>query len=464
MLTTTTQVAREASPRGEWSSRLGFVLAAAGSAIGLGNVWKFPYITGVNGGGLFVLVYLGCVAFVGIPILAAEVLIGRAGQSSSVGSFRRLAGRRSPWLALGVLGVLTPTIILSYYSVVAGWCLDYVWTAVSGGLGGDVAAIPGIFDRLYANGDRNLFWHLLFMALTAGIVVGGIRGGVERASRFLMPALFVMLAALLVNSMFLPGFGEGLRFVLSPQPDKLTGAGVLEALGHAFFTLSVGMGAMLTYGSYLSSRESLPAAAVSVGVLDTLVGLGACLVIFPITFSFGLEPSAGPGLVFKSLPLAFAQMPLGSFWAFAFFVLLFFAALTSAISLLEVSTSFAIDEWRISRKVAALSAAAIVVVIGIPSALSGGQGFFGAGLAGATGRNWFDWFDHAASNWLLPIGGLGIATFVAWRLGDDLRHPAFAAGTRFGKTARIYRGWLFLIRYVAPAGIVAVFLHGVGVI
>ncbi|AKU92885.1 sodium-dependent transporter [Vulgatibacter incomptus] len=458
----------EGSPgaaRGQWSSKLGFVLAAAGSAVGLGNIWKFPYITGTNGGGLFVLVYLLCVGLVGIPILAAEVLVGRAGQRSAVGTFRGLSRPRSPWVALGGLSVLIPTLILSYYSVVAGWCLDYVVAAATGGIGGaGVEGLPGLFDGLYASAERNLLWHAVFMAITAAIVIGGVQGGVERASRFLMPALFVMLLALLVQSAMLPGFVEGARFVFAPDPSKLTAAGVLEALGHAFFTLSVGMGAMLTYGSYLSDGESIPGAAISIGVLDTLVALGACLVIFPLTFSFGMEPAAGPGLVFKILPVAFAQMPFGGLWATVFFVLLFFAALTSAISLLEVPTSYAIDEWGLSRRTATLGACALILALGIPSALSGGEGFFGAGLAAATGRNWFDWFDHAATNWMLPVSGLGLSTFVAWRLSEELRQPAFAAGTRFGKQARIYRVWLLLLRYLAPVGIVAVFLQGIGVI
>lgn len=449
--------------RGEWSSRLGFVLAAAGSAVGLGNIWKFPYITGANGGGLFVLVYIGCVAFVGIPILAAEVLLGRASRASPVGAFRKFSGLKSPWIGVGILSVLTPCVILSYYSVVAGWCADYVFLAASGGLGTELEAIPSLFGALYSNPTRNLGWHVLFMGVTAGIVVGGVRGGVERASRLLMPTLLVMLVVLLVQALFLPGFSQALDFIFTPRPDNFTAAGALEALGHAFFTLSVGMGAMLTYGSYLSKRESLPASAVSVGVLDTLVALGACLVIFPITFSYGLEPAAGAGLVFQTLPLAFAQMPLGSVWAAGFFLLLFFAALTSGISLLEVSASFAIDQWGIPRRAAAIGAGTFVFLLGIPSALSGGEGIFGAALESATGRNWFDWFDHAASNWFLPIGGLGIATFVAWRLADDLRQASFVEGTKLRSIAGFYRSWLVLLRYVAPIAIVAVFLHGIGV-
>ncbi len=451
--------------RAQWGSRLGFILAAAGSAVGLGNIWKFPYITGMNGGGLFVLVYLLCIGLVGVPILAAEVLIGRTTQRSTVGAFRRLSRPGSPWVLIGSLGVLIPAAILSYYSVVAGWCLDYVFLSLNGKISASpVEQIPGLFGELHASPGRNLLWHLLFVVVTTLVVARGIRGGVERAARILMPALFVMLLLLLLHSMTLPGFGEGLRFVFAPDLSKISGAGVLEALGHAFFTLSVGMGAMLTYGSYLSEKDSLLTASISIGVLDTAVALIACLIIFPITFSFGMEPASGPGLVFMNIPVALAQLPFGDLWSTLFFLLLFIAAWTSGISLLEVLTSHAIDEWKLDRPRAAVGAGLGILLLGIPSALSGTEGVFGAKLAAATGRNWFDWFDHGASNWLLPASGLGIATFVAWRLDDELRQPAFAAGTPYAGRAAAYRGWLFLLRYLAPLGIAAIFLRGIGIL
>lgn len=451
--------------RGQWSSRLGFVLAAAGSAIGLGNIWKFPYITGMNGGGLFVLVYLGWILLIGIPILAAEVLIGRAAQMSPVGAFRKLSRRGSPWVGIGTLGVVTGTVILSYYSVVAGWCLDYVVFSATGRITGTpIEDVPGLFAELYGSQGRNLAWHIGFMVMTIGIVIGGVRGGVERAARFLMPALLVMMLVLLVQAMRLPGFSQAASFVFAPSAAKLTGTGVLEALGHCFFSLSVGMGAMLTYGSYLAKTECLVKASIWIGILDTGIALLACLVLFPITFSFGMEPSGGPGLVFKNIPVAFAQLPFGAVWSSIFFVLLFVAALTSAISLLETVTAHVIDEWKVSRKKATLATGAFVLLLGIPSALSGGAGMFGKGMEQATGRNWFDWFDYIASNWLLPIGGLGISIFVAWRLGDELRHLSFTEGSTLAKKAGIYRTWLMLLRYLAPVGIVLVFLHALDVI
>lgn len=451
--------------RAQWSSRLAFVLAAAGSAVGLGNIWKFPYIAGMHGGGVFVLIYLGAIFFVSMPILAAEVLIGRAGQASPVGAIRRLSRPGSPWIAVGLLGVLGGLIILSYYSVVAGWCLDYIALSFTGQLSTTpVAGIPALFDELHGNETRNVVWHVIFMAMTIGIVLGGVRDGVERAARFLMPALFAMMLVLFVYSTTLPGFGEAARFVFSPSVSNVTGAGVLEALGHSFFSLSVGMGAMLTYGSYLSRRDCLVKATVSIGILDTAVALLACLILFPITFSFAMEPSGGPGLVFKNIPVAFAQLPGGAIWSVVFFALLFVAALTSAISLLETVTAHAIDEWKWSRKTATLGTGLLILVLGIPSALSGGAGLFGQGMAEATGRSFFDWFDYIASNWILPMGGLGIATFVAWRLSDELRHEAFTTGSDLAKQAGIYRGWLYLIRYLAPVGIVAIFLHAIGII
>lgn len=449
--------------RAHWGSRLGFVLAAAGSAVGLGNVWKFPYITGENGGGAFVLVYLASIAVFSLPILMAEVLVGRTAQSSPVGAFRTLARPRSPWMSVGWLGVVTAGVIVSYYSVVAGWCLDYVWLSASGALGRTpVDEVAGLFGALHASPARNVAWHVVFMGATMGIVLGGVRGGVERASRVMMPALLVIFVVLLLYVTTLPGFGEGIRFVFGFDFSQLDGASVLEAMGHGFFSLSVGMGAMLTYGSYLSRKEDLVASTGAIALLDTVVSLLACAVLFPITFSFGMAPAAGPGLVFKNLPLAFAQLPFGSLWATVFFVLLTFAALTSAISLLEVVTAYFIDERRMSRRRATLLTGGALLVLGIPSALSGGDGLFGAQMAAATGRTWFDWFDYLSSNWALPLSGLGIALFVAWRLDPQVRDDEFASASKLGRVAWFRAGWVWLLRTVVPLGIAGVIAHALG--
>lgn len=455
-----------AGERAHWGSRLGFILAAAGSAVGLGNIWKFPYITGENGGGVFVLIYLACIAFVGLPILAAEVLVGRMAQKAPVGAMRVLSGNgKSKWGGLGWLGATTAFIILSYYSVVAGWCLQYVIWSLSGtfsSLGPE--AVTALFDELYENTPVVTALHVLFMGLTMAVALGGIRGGVERAAKLMMPLLFLMFLVLLGYAATLDGFGKAFSFVFSLDAEKLTAAGVLEALGHSFFSLSLGMGAMVTYGSYLGPKDDMAQSTVAIGFLDTIVALCACLVLFPITFTFGMEPSAGPGLVFKNIPVAFSQLPAGGLWAAIFFGLLFFAAFTSAISLFEVVVSTFVDELRWNRRKAVIIAGIAMIIVGLPSALSGSGGFFGKGLADSTGRNWFDWFDYLATNWMLPLGGLGIAVFAAWRLGDDARRVAFSAGSNLGKLEWFYAGWLVLLRYLVPVAIVAVFLHAIGAI
>lgn len=455
-------------PRPHWRSRLGFVLAAAGSAVGLGSIWKFPYITGVNGGGWFVLIYLACIVFVAIPIMVAEILLGRATQRSPVGAFRAIAGPGSPWLAVGWLGVAAAFVILSYYSVVAGWTLHYAWLSVSGGLSSsDPATVKALFASIHADPGVNLFWHGVFMAVTVAVVAAGVQEGVERWLNMLMPLLFAIMLVLLARAVGTPGFERSLDFVFGPHAQDLTPLGVLEALGHSFFTLSLGMGCMITYGSYLREREDIVATSTMVSMLDTIISLMACLVVFPIIFSFGLAPGAGPGLVFVSVPIAFAQMPLGALWAALFFVLLAVAALGSTISLLEVPVSHLIDERRMQRRRAAFLVGAIIFLVGVPSALSGGE-LFGkrvqsltAAVFGGEGKNWFDSFDYLASNWMLPLGGLGIALFVAWRVGGVAREYGFKSGSRW---ARLYWAWVWLLRYLVPVAVIAVFLHAIGVL
>jgi len=448
--------------RAHWHSRMGFVLAAAGSAVGLGNIWKFPYITGVNGGGAFVLVYLVCIALVGLPVMAAEILLGRASQKSPVGAFRVLGG--GPWVLVGWLGVVCGFVILSYYSVVAGWALHYTWLAVTGQIAGlGPQGVEPLFNQLYQSGSLNLFWHAVFMIMTIAVVMGGVGKGIERWSRILMPTLFGLMVILLANSFTMDGFAEGLDFIFGFHTENLTRDGVLEALGHAFFTLSLGMGAMLTYGSYLHENDDIVSASVIISVLDTVLALTASLALFPIIFTFGLEPGTGPGLVFVSVPIALSQMTGGTFFAVVFFFLLVFAALTSAVSLLEVVTSYLIDEKLWSRSRAALVAGGVILVVGIPSALSGGTDLFGSSFAETVGRgrNWFDTFDYLATNWMLPFGGLGIALFTAWRLDDAIRHRAFLEGTNL---AVFYKGWLLLLKFVVPVGIALVFLHAIGIL
>ena len=448
--------------RSHWGSRVGFILAAAGAAVGLGNIWKFPYVTGENGGGIFVLVYLACVFLVGLPIMIAEILVGRTTQSSPVGAFKSLAGTRSPWVGMGWLGVVSAFILLSFYSVVAGWSLHYTWLSISGqfaGLGPDNVA--SVFGSLHASVEANLFWHLIFMGLTIAVVFGGVSKGVERWSRILMPALLVMMLVLLGNSLTLDGFDKAVQFLFGFHQDKFTAAGALEALGHAFFSLSLGMGAMLTYGSYLRRQDDIVGASVTISALDTFIALVASLMLFPIIFSYGMEPAAGPGLVFISVPIALSQMPGTTFLATVFFALLVFAALTSAISMLEVATSYLIDQRGWQRQRAAVAAGLTTALVGLPSALSGGTRLFGSGMEAMVGKNWFDSLDYLVTNWMLPLGGLGMALFTAWRMNQRLRQKEFLAGSRL---RGFYQGWLFLLKYPVPVAILLIFLNAVGLV
>jgi NSS family neurotransmitter:Na+ symporter len=447
--------------RATWASGLGFVLAAAGSAIGLGNLWRFPYIVGENGGGLFVVVYLAAIVLVGLPILIVEIALGRASRRSVVGAFAVLDGRHSRWQALGWLGVAAASMALSCYAVVAGWAFHYLVLSTRGALAGVTAdRVQGMFGALYTDGGLNLAWGLLFMAVTVGVVLGGVRGGIERWSRVLMPILFIILLVLLGRSATLDGFRPGFEFVFGLRADQLTPAGILEALGHAFFTLGVGVGAMLTYGSYLDRKANLVRDALAIAAIDTLVALVACVVIFPIAFTYGLGTAQGPGLVFVNLPVAFGQMPGGVVLAPLFFALLAFAALTSAISMLEVPVAYLIDERGWSRRRAVLTAGGLIALASVPAALSGGGGPFGEGLAQLAGKNWFDLVFDAVSNWMMPAGGLGFAVFGGWVLAEATRRAQFPSTfARF-----LYRGWLAVLRFGVPLAVITVFLHAIGLL
>ena len=452
------------SQRGFWASRLGFILAAAGSAVGLGNIWKFPYVTGNNGGGLFVLIYLLCVVLVGLPIMNAEILLGRSTQRSPVSAFGALAGQRSPWVATGWLGVAAGFVILSFYSVVAGWALYYVYVSVAQGFGNIAAAggpdaVKQVFDTMIANPSLNVGFHAAFMVATIAVVIGGVQAGIERWSRILMPALFSMLIGLGIYSLTLPGAGAALSFMFGMHTEQLKPAGLLEAMGQAFFSLSLGMGAMLTYGSYLPPDTSLLKSSLWVAALDTGVALLASIVIFPVTFSYNIPPSAGPGLVFQSLPVAFSQMAGGRIIASLFFALLVFAALTSSISLLEVVASTFIDLWGWTRKKAVLVMGAVIFAVGIPSALSFSSAVFGAQMKASLGRTFFDLMDEASSNWMLPAGGLLIAIYVGYGLEKRLRQEQFDTSTPLWA----YQPWLTLLRYIAPVAVLVVMLNSTGV-
>lgn len=432
--------------RAQWSSRVGFILAAAGSAVGLGNIWKFPYITGVNGGGAFVLVYLACIAFVGLPIMIAEISLGRATRQSPASAIRSLSPG-SPWIGVGYLGVLASICLLSYYGTVAGWALHYCYLALSGQIAGQgPEQLQAAFTGLGENAAAGVSWHVLFMALTVYVVAAGVSRGVERWSRILMPALGVMLLILLAKAFTLSGFGQGMDFLFGFRTDNLTAAGVLEALGHAFFTLSLGLGTMITYGSYLRKEDDLVSASIMTSAVDTMVALMAAMMLFPIIFTFGLESGQGPGLLFVTVPIALAQMSGGGLLAIVFFVLLAFAALTSAISMLEVTTAYLIDDWKMTRTKSAILSGIGITLFGLPATLS---------------TVWFGEIDYYVSNWMLPLGGFGVALYVAWRMDAALRRGAFEEGSAL---AKFYRPWVWILKYPVPVAVTLVFLRAVGLI
>jgi NSS family neurotransmitter:Na+ symporter len=433
-------------PRGSWTGHVGFVLAAAGSAIGLGNIWMFPYRTGTNGGAAFVLVYIGAVLTIGIPLLLAEVAIGRYTKRNPVGAFRAFRPG-SGWPLLGWLGVGAGFVILSYYAVVAGWALEYTWRCAFGGLSEiESAGVAEFFGALTSSGGRQVVEQALFMLMTIAVVSRGIEAGIERASRILMPALLGLMLVLLGYSLTSAGAQQGLAFLLNPRFDELRWSGVLAALGQAFFSLSLGMGAMITYGSYLADDEPLVRPAFLIAAMDTLMAVLAGLVIFPLVFAFGLEPGAGPGLIFITLPKAFSQMPAAGFLATAFFALVLFAALTSAISLLEVVVAFVIDEVRITRAAASWGAGTLIFAMGVPSAVVPG---------------FLDAVDGLASNWMLPCGGLLIALFAGWALTGEEALAAYRGRSGFETGFRV---WRLCVRYLAPTAVAIILLQNVGVI
>lgn len=579
------------SERAQWGSKFGFILAAAGSAVGLGNIWKFPYITGTNGGGWFVLIYLACILLVGLPILVAEIAIGRAAQAQPVVAFERLKGRPSGWSMIGWMGLVASFLILSFYIVVAGWSVDYtvkhlvdfgrpvheaaveqsleyeattpidemrqtlldarIAKLAAPGIAAarnlvapsvlersetaraalegtddtdiprtdrlrillsdpDLAAAVATYDRTVApaitlaeaeaaaearsellrltdqevreraseryrrgliaeqmgakfgalatDGWTSSFWAVLFMFVTIAIVATGVGSGIEAACRVLMPLLLAMIVGMVIFAATMPGFAEGVAFVFKPDATALKPSGVLEALGHAFFTLSLGMGALITYGSYQRSGTPIFGQALWIAGLDTAIALLACMMMFPIVFSFGQDPAAGPGLVFISMPLAFAEMgSVGILLGAVFFFLLAIAALTSAISLLEVAASYFIDRWNWSRPRAAITIGGVILAVGVLVAFSMTEGFLLSSWNDGFGMSLFDTFDFVASNWLLPTGGLLIALYTGWFLPKRFRQAEVAS-----ESPILAAGWLFLLRFVAPGMVLLVLAQKIG--
>jgi len=453
------------SIHGYWSSRFAFVLAATGSAVGLGNIWKFPYMAGENGGGAFVLLYLLCIALFGIPVMMSEVMLGRRGRRSPVNTMNALAieeNRSSSWGLLGVIGVLAGFLILSYYSVIAGWALAYVVETGTGTFVGITNEDAGIvFSNLISNPTRLLFWHTLFMVLTMVIVVRGVNKGLETAVKFLMPALLVLLLIMIVYAMVKGEFLAGLKFLFEPDFSKLSPGIVLKAMGQAFFSLSLGMGAIMMYGAYLPSDASIATTSFQVAIVDTLVAVLAGLAIFPIVFANGLEAGQGPGLVFNTLPLAFGQMTGGIIFGTLFFILLVFAAWTSAISLIEPAVAWLIEKFSFSRLLACLICGVITWVIGLGTVFSFNSWskielFDGTFLEE---KSFFDLLDYATTNIMLPLGGILICLFAAWFMKESSRRDELKI-----KHEGAYKLWRFLARYITPIGVVLIFMHVLGVL
>lgn len=452
-----------AESRGQWSGRIGFILAATGSAIGLGNLWKFPYITHENNGGAFVLVYIAMVMLVGFPIMIAEILVGRKTQLSPVGAFGQLGQGRpggKAWSVVGFLGVLAGFTILSYYSVVAGWTIHYCWLSFTGrltALAQDPAGLQAYFGHEFlASGPHQVFYHLLFMGLTTLAVYFGVQKGIEVFAKVLMPMLFLILLILLGYSTTMDGFGEAIAFLFHPDFSTLSTGSILEALGHAFFTLSLGMGAMLTYGSYIGKGVSIPRAAFQISLLDTLIALMACVIMFSIINSTDIEISKSATILFTTIPTVFAQLPAASFFNAIFYLLIGFAALTSTISLLEVVSSFAIDNLRWSRQRATLTMSAVIALFGVLNALSlgGNASLTNINLVGRESTaGVFGTMDYLASNWFLPVGGFLIAIFVGWLMGPKETYAELEKG--HGRY-RWFTGWRLLIRFLAPLAVGAI--------
>jgi len=440
--------------REQWASKLGFVLAAAGSAVGLGNIWRFPYITGQNGGAAFVILYVILIFVIGYPVMMAEISMGRKAELNAVGTFKKLRG--GPWVLVGWSGIAAGFIILSYYGVIGGWTFKYIFSSFTGLMEAGAAGEAGnFFGGFVSNTVQVVGLQALFMAVVISVVYKGIGEGIEKYCKILMPGLFILLLVLIVRSVTLPGAGEGLAFYMKPDFSKLTGETFLAALGQAFFSLSLGMGCMITYGSYLNKDSYIPGAAAQVCVLDTMVAILSGFVIFPAVFAFGLEPGAGAGLTFVTLPSVFSQMPGGAIWSGLFFLLLFVAALTSAISLLEVVCAYFIDEFKWTRHKATVVMGIIIFLVGIPSAYSL------TGNLKVAGKDFLDAADFLASNVLLPLGGLFIAVFVGWLWSDEAKNEVTNQGdTPFGLTGI----WIWICRIVAPVAIGYIFLSGIGVL
>ncbi len=441
----------------QWTSKLGFILAAAGSAIGLGAIWKFPYVAGTNGGAVFFLIFIVFTVLIGTPILIAEFVIGRSTQKDAVSSYRQLAPG-SAWQLLGYLGVVASIILLSFYSVVGGWILSYLWRSITGAFSGlSPTGYVDLFNHTIGNTTEVIIAQFIFLLITIWVVQGGIQKGIEKANKYLMPALFILFIVLAIRSITLEGALEGVSFLLKPDFSSVTGETFLLALGQSFFALSVGISVMVTYASYLAKTENMMKSAFSVVGLNILISLLAGLVIFPAVFALGFEPGEGPGLVFVVLPAVFNKIAYGGLILTIFLILLLFATLTSAFSILEIVVAASVKNEIGKRKKATWLAGILIFIVGVPSALSFGS------LADISifNKNIFDFADFLVSNISLPLGAFFISLFIGYRMPRQMVKEELNLGTNGLGT--LFDIWYFTIRYIVPVGIIFVFLNSIGI-
>ncbi len=443
------------SNRDSFGSKFGVIAATAGSAVGLGNIWRFPYVAGESGGGAFVLIYLAFIFIIGVPVMLSEFTIGRRAKLNTFGAFKKLAPGK-PWYIIGIMGLIAAFFILAFYSTIAGWTLEYIVKAFSNGFSNQDTTV--IFEAFKTSTFKPLLWQFIFMILTAWIVFSGVKDGIEKYTKILMPLLFVLIVVMCIRALTLPGSFRGLEFLFKPDFSKITWGVVLEALGQAAFSLSIGMGALITYGSYISKDNNLSKTAVQVSIADTLIAILAGVMIFPAVFALGMNPEAGPGLVFQVLPELFMKMPGGYIFSIVFFILLAVAALTSTVSLLEVVVAFASEELKMSRQKATILGAIAIWLVGIITTLS----FSNLSEVKLFDKTIFDLLEYIAANILLPVGALFIVIFLGWFLGkkviaDELSNE----GTLKMKFLGLF---VFIIKFIAPVAITLVFLNSIGLI
>ncbi len=444
--------------RDSFGSRFGALVAMAGSAVGLGNLWRFPYLVGENGGAAFIIIYIILSFLICLPIFISEFVIGRRSQKNAYSAFYDLSNG-SAWRFVGLFSVLIPLVVVSYYSVIGGWSVEYIIKAFTFSFSGDgtQAVMNTMFADFVSNPWMPLICHTVFLLATVVIVAFGIKGGIEKFSKVMMPLLFFIVIAIAIYAVTLPGAGAGLDYLFKPDFSKITPQACASALGQAFFSLSIGMGCIITYGSYVSKKENIMNQSIYTAVFDLLFALFAGIAIMPAVFAFGLNPQSGPGLVFETLPFVFSQMPAGGIIAILFFIALFVAAITSSISMVEVGVAYLVEEKGLSRKMSCFILFAICWVVGSICSLSFGP------LADMKifGRSIFDFFDNLSSNVLMTLGSLLTVLFVGWRLKKTDVYDEYTNGGTLTTNVKIFGVLWFLIRYICPLAIIAIFLTGI---